>query len=423
MQKVNYKSDFDLVLRLLGCADGGGTAEIGWPDFDWEARLFTDNPANAFVAECRGGVCRGCFNDDGKIHIVVKNHHIGPGRLKVEFKALLPNKIYPDGIQKRVAPQPLEVELVRGRGDCCKEDLEADVFTACYFIHDTDVYNSVLKAVNKALEELLAGNIRPTAPGTAVAAGAPKGDPLCGRVVRRGFMPSGAMPGEVYVGSPDDSGSTTVEIRNLESKGRRDITALLGGDVSRVGHSANCRIEQSADGTITAVWDPIPGAENPRAFIYIRFVDRSGQEYDPRFISRNAEGCIVAVPDRGIGYRTAAPWVDNAGLSINSNPVRLDPVEGLYVNAKEASDGIGRREYAYAMDSVGNRYEVQWKRTIMPPKKVVSRKAVKKWRKFCKWRDCGVFRARRVTRGRARSEWMYFSTYIDAEVQRVIVRI
>lgn len=117
--KKNYKSDFDALLRLRTCAgDGDALRELGWPDYDWTARFYTTNKANAYVAECRGGVCRNCFNDGGRIHVVFNDHGLGLGRLNVEFSAELPDAIYPDGSRLEVTPQPMDVELVQGRGDC-----------------------------------------------------------------------------------------------------------------------------------------------------------------------------------------------------------------------------------------------------------------------------------------------------------------
>lgn len=119
MVRKNYKSDFDAVLHLRTCVTGEAEAvELGWPDYDWEARFWTTSRANAYVASCRGGVCTNCFDDGGAIHVVFKNHRLGRGVLQVEFRAELPNGIYPDGIQEEVTPQALGVELVEGRGDC-----------------------------------------------------------------------------------------------------------------------------------------------------------------------------------------------------------------------------------------------------------------------------------------------------------------
>ena len=117
--KKNHKSDFDAILRLYTCvADSDERRELGWPDYDWTAKFWTISPVNAYVASCIGGVCTNCFNDNGRIHVVFKNHGLFSGKLHVELKSALLNDIYPDGIQVEVTPSSLGVELVDGRGDC-----------------------------------------------------------------------------------------------------------------------------------------------------------------------------------------------------------------------------------------------------------------------------------------------------------------
>ena len=125
MKRINYKSDFDFILHLYSClvdSDGkeveGSRKEQGWPDYDWRALIYTSVKSNGFTASCVGGVATNCYNDNGKIHVVVDGHHIGPGQLRVEFTAELPREIYPDGAQRKVFTQPVAIELVSGHGDC-----------------------------------------------------------------------------------------------------------------------------------------------------------------------------------------------------------------------------------------------------------------------------------------------------------------
>lgn len=125
MRKINYKSDFDFILPFPVCqATENGTCErkdLGWPDFDWEARLWSSSKANAYVASRKGDVLTNCFNDNGRIHIVCSNHRLGKGELNVEYHAELPNDIYPDNTQNLFAPYPLGIELVSGHGDCATD--------------------------------------------------------------------------------------------------------------------------------------------------------------------------------------------------------------------------------------------------------------------------------------------------------------
>lgn len=115
MKKINYKSDFDFLLRLTDCK---GDA-IPFPDCDWDARFWASNKAKTYTASYKDGVYSNCFRtDDGGIHFVFDRHNLGLGTLKWEPHFEFPNGIYPDGIQDKYEPQPLDIELVPGRGDC-----------------------------------------------------------------------------------------------------------------------------------------------------------------------------------------------------------------------------------------------------------------------------------------------------------------
>ena len=118
MAKINYKSDFDFILRLK---DGAGH-DLGFPDYGWEAMFWTSSKASPFKASCFGGVCKNCYDDEGQIHIVADNHNLGIGTLKVEFRAELPREIYPDDYQRNVMPEPLGIELIREKGELSLTD-------------------------------------------------------------------------------------------------------------------------------------------------------------------------------------------------------------------------------------------------------------------------------------------------------------
>ncbi len=118
----NYKSDFDIILTLKTCVrNEDGTCskrDVGWPEHDWVATFRTDNGLREYVASRKGDTLVNCFNDNGRIHVVFNNHRLGKGVLRVDFHSEIPNAIYPDGIQDLYEPQPLDVELVDGPGDC-----------------------------------------------------------------------------------------------------------------------------------------------------------------------------------------------------------------------------------------------------------------------------------------------------------------
>lgn len=115
--KKYYKSDFDFLLDLVGCNGG----KLGWPQWDWSVILWTVSRANAVRVGVRDGVPYGCFNDNGRIHVVMKNHRLGPGVLKGEITQSLPDDIYPGGIRLEVSPETMGIELTLGKGDCPTE--------------------------------------------------------------------------------------------------------------------------------------------------------------------------------------------------------------------------------------------------------------------------------------------------------------
>lgn len=122
MRKVNYKSDFDIVLNLTDCRG----KKVSFPECDWEALFWTSIKAKAFVASCKGGVFYNCRKYGDGVRFVFDGHGLGPGKLQWEFHAAVPNDIYPDGFQDLYTPQSLDVELVTGASDCTT-DAEAEV--------------------------------------------------------------------------------------------------------------------------------------------------------------------------------------------------------------------------------------------------------------------------------------------------------
>lgn len=115
MKKINYKSDFDFLLRLI---DYKGDA-VPFPDCDWDAEFWTSSKPNAYRASCIGGEYVNCFREaDGSIHFVFNNHRMGKGTLKWEPHFRFPNDIYPDGFQDQFRKAQLGIELVDGDGDC-----------------------------------------------------------------------------------------------------------------------------------------------------------------------------------------------------------------------------------------------------------------------------------------------------------------
>lgn len=117
MRKINYKSDFDAVLRLRDCEDPDKF--VPWPDCDFEVVFWTSGKARCHTASRNGGTYTNCFaTGDGGMHFVFKGHRMGMGTLKWEPHFALPNGIYPDGIQDVYRRADLGITLVDGEGDC-----------------------------------------------------------------------------------------------------------------------------------------------------------------------------------------------------------------------------------------------------------------------------------------------------------------
>lgn len=117
MTKINYKSDFDFILKLKDCADPKKT--VPFPDGNFDARFWTSSKANAYTASYRDGVYTNCFRtEDGGMHFVFDDHRMGKGTLHWEPHFELPNDIYPDNMQDLYRKAALDIELVDGDGDC-----------------------------------------------------------------------------------------------------------------------------------------------------------------------------------------------------------------------------------------------------------------------------------------------------------------
>lgn len=117
MTKINYKSDFDFILRLKDCADPKKT--VPFPDGNFDARFWTSSKANAYTASYRDGAYTNCFRtEDGGMHFVFDDHRMGKGTLHWEPHFELPNDIYPDNMQDLYRKAALDIELVDGDGDC-----------------------------------------------------------------------------------------------------------------------------------------------------------------------------------------------------------------------------------------------------------------------------------------------------------------
>lgn len=136
INKVNYKSDFDFTANFKAFGSGG-VVEIGFANYDWEIMLTTDCnhfASGGYVVSYKGGVCTNCFNDGGKVHIVMNDHKLNVGQLQGTIKANIPNPIYPDGHQLLMHNVVLPFELVTDNGD---EPTEVEVEILLPYLYDS----------------------------------------------------------------------------------------------------------------------------------------------------------------------------------------------------------------------------------------------------------------------------------------------
>lgn len=135
MTRINYRNDFEFELEVL---DATGFKSI--PSFDWQARFYTRNRLQAFIAQSIGGVLSGCRIQDGKLMITADGHGLMPGRLNVEFFSFFPNESYPDGVQRLLFTKELDIELVPTASDA-PADLQVTAALSALIRESNDIFS------------------------------------------------------------------------------------------------------------------------------------------------------------------------------------------------------------------------------------------------------------------------------------------
>lgn len=108
--KINYKSDFDFTLDLKDCNGN----DILYPQFDFIGKIYTQTKENSYVFSIKDGVKTNCFIDNGKIHVVCKNHQLSVGNIKIEFLVLIKDELYLPDERKTYNVIPVDIELIQG---------------------------------------------------------------------------------------------------------------------------------------------------------------------------------------------------------------------------------------------------------------------------------------------------------------------
>lgn len=125
MRKVNYKSDFDFIIKLKDPRDN--TKTVPFPECDFDSILWTSNKSTAYRFSCQNGKYVNCFLEtDGGLHVVVNNHRLGKGMLRWEPHFKFPNGLYPDFIRDTNNLELLGIELVDWADSCPLNAVEVE---------------------------------------------------------------------------------------------------------------------------------------------------------------------------------------------------------------------------------------------------------------------------------------------------------
>lgn len=111
-KRINYKSDFDFILDVK-LPDDLNIEQQPLIEYNVEGTLYTRGPST-YTFSKKGTVYNNCYNDKGKLHIIVSNHSLPAGVLEVELKISIPDNRYPTQLKNIVVKIPLETELVNG---------------------------------------------------------------------------------------------------------------------------------------------------------------------------------------------------------------------------------------------------------------------------------------------------------------------
>lgn len=189
---VHHKSDFDFILSIKDCSG----KPILWPNCDFRVEFYTSVRSRVFIVSWLDGKATNCRrSEDGRIHVYADNHGLPAGRLSCEFTLFIPDEAYPDGVHRVVFERLTDVLLDKhGCMDCviAEIELQLPVFIGDLQLLEQNI-GGAIDVVNRELEALLGREPvnRPT--DTTPKAAAPQQV-----VLRRGYIPAFAVPGNAY---------------------------------------------------------------------------------------------------------------------------------------------------------------------------------------------------------------------------------
>lgn len=286
---VHHKSDFDFILSIKDCSG----KPILWPNCDFRVEFYTSVRSRVFIVSWLDGKATNCRrSEDGRIHVYADNHGLPAGRLSCEFTLFIPDEAYPDGVHRVVFERLTDVLLDKhGCMDCVIAEIELQLPV---FIGDLQLLEhnigGAIDAVNRELEALLGREPvnRPT--DTTPKAAAPQQV-----VLRRGYIPAFAAPGNAYRVAPRDEGCFGTSLFFSKKKlvinyGRLfperdndrcrivDIIANMGGiTIDREAKTATCAMDGDVKGLcIEIIFSMRNDVNNAQRFPPVVTVDNTG---------------------------------------------------------------------------------------------------------------------------------------------------
>ena len=147
LSRINYKSDFPLVVKLVKNGQ-----PVAFPDCDFSIAAKTENGFTMYKAERKNGVCKHCKQDGDRLIVFFDNHGLGKGRIEVECVIDNPDADYTeDGIRQETYKAKAPVVLVDDNGDAL--DLRLPEPRVVEKVVEKIVEKPVEKIVEKVVEK------------------------------------------------------------------------------------------------------------------------------------------------------------------------------------------------------------------------------------------------------------------------------
>lgn len=165
-RRVNYKSDFEFLLKVVSQESDGGTYK-GFPEYDFNIFLYTENSSKKYSVKyvrkktnteedqyikCAKYTYK---NNQGAeeevIKVIVDNHKLSVGNLYLEFQAKLYNKDYPDEYQTITSTIDTNIILTEDTSDDL--DINEITFITPYVLVDLRLLEESINNVNIALNK------------------------------------------------------------------------------------------------------------------------------------------------------------------------------------------------------------------------------------------------------------------------------